>query len=310
MADDPYSLLGISRDATAEQVRAAYRKLARKHHPDLNPNDKAAEERFKAITAAHALLSDPKQRARYDRGEITAEGHEVPPRQGTRRSYRDYAEGAQGSRYAGAGPASDEWMGATFEDLFGEALRGRDGKPIPLRGHDEAYRLKLDFLDAVNGATQRLTLPDGRTLDVKVPPGTQPGQVLRLRGRGGRGLNGGPDGDALIEIDVAPHPLFTRDGQTIRMELPVSLKEAVLGARIGVPTPGGDVTLTIPQHADSGQVLRLRGRGVPAHDGLPAGDLLVTLRVVVGPPDAALEAFLRDWTPPAHDPRKEFTRQP
>ena len=157
--------------------------------------------------------------------------------------------------------------------------------------------IKQEFLDAVNGATRRLTLPDGRTLDVKIPPGTADGQTLRLRGQGGKGSHGAPDGDALIDIHVLPHRFFKRDGRDIRLELPVTLPEAVLGASIEVPTPGGPVRMRIPPHSDSGTELRLRGRGVPAHGGQAAGDLFATLRVVVGAPDAALEGFLRAWKP-------------
>jgi DnaJ-class molecular chaperone len=176
-----------------------------------------------------------------------------------------------------------------------------------MRGRDELYGLEVAFLDAVQGATRRLTLPDGRTLDVRIPSGSEDGQTLRLRGQGGPGLNGGPAGDALIEIHVAPHPYLRREGNDIRLDLPVTLKEAVLGAKVPVPTPGGTVSLTIPVGSDTGRQLRLRGRGVPAHAGQAAGDLYVTLRVQIGAPDPALEAFLRDWTPehPA-DPRREL----
>jgi DnaJ-class molecular chaperone len=304
MAEDPYTLLGVARDASPDAIRAAYRKLARQHHPDLNPGNAAAEARFKAIAAAHDLLSDADKRARFDRGEIDAHGQETPPQP----RYRDYAESAQGRRYEAAGdaPGYGDWTAQTFEDLFGAATRGRtrEGTAFKLRGHDVAYALRVSFLDAVLGATTRLAMPDGRTLDVKVPPGTLSGQVLRLAGQGGPGLNGGPAGDALIEITVAPHAFFRRDGQTIRLDLPVTLHEAVLGARITVPTPAGPVSMSVPAGSDTGQVLRLRGRGVPAHGGLPAGDLLATLSVVLGPPDPALADFLRDHArPDAPDPR-------
>ncbi len=174
-----------------------------------------------------------------------------------------------------------------------------------MRGRDELYGLTVGLLDVVNGATSRLTLPDGRTLDVKIPVGLEDGQTLRLRQQGSPGLNGGPAGDALIQIKVAAHPLFRRDGRDIRLELPVSVTEAVLGARVSVPTPAGPVTMTIPPASDSGTTLRLRGRGVPRHGEREAGDLYLTLRVVIGPPDPALEAFLRDWRPShANDPRR------
>ena len=208
MAEDPYKLLGVEKTASAEDIRKAYRKLAKQYHPDLNPGNKAAEEKFKAVSAANELLSDPEKRARYDRGEIDESGAEkAPPR-----SYRHYAETGPGERYAYAyaGGGDGGFGGENFEDIFSTIFtRGQTGGgTAPMRGRDEQYRLEAGFLDAVNGATQRLTLPDGQTLDVKIPPGTAAGDVLRLRGRGGPGRNNGPAGDALIEIDVAPHPFF------------------------------------------------------------------------------------------------------
>ena len=208
-----------------------------------------------------------------------------------------------------AGPQAGGWHAQDFGDVFGSMFddaRHADGD-ARARGQDERYAFTADFLDAVAGATRRLTLPDGRTLDVKIPPGTSDGQILRLRGQGGGGWNGGAQGDALIEIAVAPHPYFTREGQDIRLTLPVSLAEAVLGGPVEVPTPGGPVRMRVPPGSDGGTELRLRGRGVPAHAGQAAGDLYATLRVVLGRPDAALEAFLRDWRPehPA-DPRRDM----
>jgi len=296
MADDPYKTLGVATDATAGDIRKAYRKLAKKHHPDLNPGNKAAEELFKQVSAANELLSDPEKRARFDRGEIDAAGTEkAPPR-----SYRQYAEAGTGERYAhGGGP---EFGAENFEDLFANIFeqRGRGG---PARGQDARYVLDAAFLDAVNGATRRLTLPDDQTLDVKIPAGTKDGDVLRLRGRGQPGRNNGPAGDALIEIHVAPHPFYTREGQDIRLELPVSMREAVLGAKVNVPTPAGRVAMTLKPHSDCGTELRLRGRGVPAHGATPAGDLYVKLKITVGPPDEKLEAFLKEWTQSGFDPR-------
>ena len=316
MADDPYKVLGLARDATEEQIRRAYRKLAKKYHPDLNPGDREAEERFKAVSSANEILSDQDKRARYDRGEIDASGQERPP-PGPPPGWRGFAEGAEGARYAHAGAQGNTDSGVFTEgldDLFGQFFRDRarpggqqGGQTIRMRGRDELYGLEVAFLDAVQGATRRLTLPDGRTLDVRIPPGSEDGQTLRLRGQGGPGLNGGPAGDALIEIHVVPHPHLRRENNDIRLDLPVTLKEAVLGAKVPVPTPGGTVSLTIPAGSDTGRQLRLRGRGVPAHAGQVAGDLYVTLRIQVGAPDPALEAFLRDWTPehPA-DPRREL----
>jgi DnaJ-class molecular chaperone len=301
--EDPYKTLGVSRDASQEDIRRAYHALAKQHHPDLNPGNAKAEERFKAVSAAYDLLSDPEKRGQFDRGEIDAAGHERAPEP----SYRHYAESEAGRRYDRAGPQTGGWSAEDLDAMFGSIFSADDrpGGKARMRGRDEYYSLTTDFLDAVNGATRRLTLPDGHTLDVKIPPGTSDGQILRLRGRGRKGANGTPDGDALIEIHVTPHRYFERDGQNIRLELPVTLSEAVLGGPVEVPTPGGSVRMRIPPRSDSGTELRLRGRGVPAHAGKPAGDMYATLRVVLGTPDAALEEFLRTWKPehPA-DPRR------
>jgi DnaJ-class molecular chaperone len=300
MADDPYKTLGVDKSASAENIRAAYRKLAKKHHPDLNPGNKAAEEAFKKLTAANDLLSDPEKRARYDRGEIDASGAERE----RPRTYRNYAENSRGERYAHAGPGfGGGFADEGFEDLFTIIFQQRGGPGGPARGQDMRYVLQASFLDAVNGATSRLTLPDGQTLDVKIPPGTAQDDVLRLRGRGQPGRQGGPAGDALIEIHITPHRFYRREGQDIFLDLPVSLNEAVLGAKVNVPTPRGPVAMTLKPHTDVGTELRLRGRGVPAHGKLPAGDLYVKLRVAIGPVDEKLETFLRTWTQPGFDPR-------
>ena len=292
---DPYETLGIARDASQDDVRRAYRALAKKHHPDLNPGNNAALEQFKVVSAANEILSDPKRRGRFDRGEIDAENHERPQRP----TYRDYAEGDAGHHYGQAGTQPEGWTAAEFDDMFGTvfAEHGRQARQGPRHGRDEHYTLAAAFLDAVNGTTQRLTLPDGRTLDVKIPAATNDGAVLRLRGQGGPGRNGGSAGDALIEIQVLPHPYFVRDGRDIRLDLPVSLSEAVLGGFIEVPTPRGPVRMRIPARSDSGTELRLRGRGVPEQGPHPAGDLFATLRVSIGTTDQALEDFLRDWKP-------------
>jgi DnaJ-class molecular chaperone len=303
MSDNPYDILGVKPDASAEQIRGAYRRLARKLHPDLNPGDRAAEERFKRVSAAHDLLGDPDKRARFDRGEIDASGAERPQRT---HFYRDLAG------HAGSGPhayASDAGFAdlADADDLlaglFGRAGT-RSGARMRMRGGDLRGRLALDFLEAVNGTTKRLTLPDGSTLDVTVPPGTRDGQVLRLRGKGGAGIGGGPAGDLLVEVEVGPHRRFTRKGDDIHFELPVSLPEAVLGGRIEAPTPAGPVSVTIPKGANTGTVLRLKGRGVPRPDG-SRGDAYATLRVVLPDrPDPELEAFAARWAAgKAHDPR-------
>jgi len=308
MAEDPYKTLGVARDASADDIRNAYRKLAKQNHPDLNPGNKAAEERFKSISAANELLSDTEKRGKYDRGEIDASGQERPESRG----YRSYAESAQGDRYGHPGAQQEAWQAEDLDDIFGDLFGARQaggGTPRPRRGRDDHYTLTIAFVEAINGAQKRLTLPDGKTLDVKVPVGVEEGQAMRLRGQGRPGRNGGAAGDALIEIHVEPHRVFRRDGQNIRLDLPITVREAVLGGSVLIPTPGGRIKMTIPPHSDTGRELRLRGRGVPPHGKQEAGDLYVTLRVVIGEPDAALETFLRDWQPEHPvDPRRDMER--
>jgi DnaJ-class molecular chaperone len=290
MAKDPYEALGVARGASEAEIRSAYRKLAKRYHPDMNPGDKQAEERFKEASAAHALLSDPEKRARFDRGEIDAQGQEQAP----------FGFGGGARRPAGAEGYSGFGGGEDFSDIFSELFgrtrgAGTGGESRRMRGQDQQYRLSIDFLDSILGATRRLTLPDGRSLEVKVPAGIEDGQTMRLKGQGDAGYNGGPAGDALIEIAVAPHPQFRREGNDIHVEVPVTLAEAVLGGKITVPTPTGHVSLTVPKHSDAGTRLRLRGKGVAARAGRGAGDEYVTLRLVTGPVDAALEQALREW---------------
>jgi DnaJ-class molecular chaperone len=302
MAQDPYSVLGVPKDASPEAIKLAFRKLAKKHHPDLNPGNAEAEAKFKAASAANELLSDPEQRARFDRGEINAEGQESP-----RQYYRQYADGEGGARYrtSGGGMPPEGDFGDIFADLFRNAQggQGANGGPgggqgrsaRPMRGMDQTYSLTVPFIEAALGGSRRITLPEGRTLDVAIPVGLEDGQTLRLRGQGQAGWNGGPPGDVLIEVSVAPHKLFRRDGDDIHLDLPVTTAEAVLGAKVAAPTLAGPVNLTVPRHSNAGKILRLRGRGIPAHAGREAGDLFVTLTLVTGQPDEALEAALRAW---------------
>jgi DnaJ-class molecular chaperone len=296
LAADPYQTLGIKRDASQDEIRSAYRRLAKKLHPDLNPGNKNAEEEFKGVSAAYDLLGDPDKRARFDRGEIDASGAERPQQ----RYYRDFGEG--GHAYESDAGFAD-FAGA--DDILSEIF-GRGGRSnLRMRGQDAHYRLELDFLDAVNGAKRQLTLPDQSTLDVTIPPGTRDGQILRLRGKGGPGIGGGPPGDALIEVEVRPHPIFTRKGDDIHIELPISLKEAVLGGKVNVPTPSGVVTMTIPKWANTGRVLRLKGKGVPRPDG-SRGDEHVSLKVMLPQtPDPELEKLIAQWQPAGADaPRR------
>ena len=290
MSDDPYAVLGVKRDASQDDIRKAYRALARKHHPDLNPGDKAAEERFKAISAANDLLGDAEKRARFDRGEIDATGAERPPPG----YYRDHA-GANASYGGDAGFADMVDEDDLLAHIFGRGARRGQGPGIRMKGGNITARLDIDFLDAVNGATKRVTLPDGTIVDVTVPPGTHEGQVLRLRGKGTPGIGGGAPGDLLVEVMVGAHRHFTRRDDDILLDLPISLSEAVLGGRVEVPTPAGPVAMKIPKGSNTGTVLRLKGRGVKRRDGT-RGDAFATLRVVLpDAQDAELEAFVEGW---------------
>lgn len=298
MAEDPYKILGVKKDASADEIRSAYRKLAKRHHPDLNPGNKAAEEAFKAVSSAYELLSDAERRGQYDRGEIDASGAEKPQAQ----SWRDYASNHPGERYAYSQAGGMGGNNEDFEDLFTNIFNQR--RRGPAKGQDHHYSLEIAFLEAIRGDTKRLTLPDGQSLDVKIPPGTEDGDKLRLRGKGELGINNGPAGDALIEIRIAPHKFYKRIGNNIHMEVPISLKEAVLGAKVTIPTPAGNVAMTVKPGTETGTELRLRERGVPAHGKHQAGDLHVKLRVVIGPTDAKLQEFLKGWTQPNFNPRE------
>jgi DnaJ-class molecular chaperone len=305
MAQTPYELLGVKPDASADEIRKAYRKLAKQFHPDINPGKPEAEARFKEISAAYDLLSDSGKRARYDRGEIDETGAERPPRG----YYRSQAEGAQGWRYQPEG----EMDLSDLEDLFaaygsaGRGRRGEAGAGFRARGADRHFTLTVDFVTAATGGKQRLSLAPEEWLDVTIPAGVEDGQVLRLRGKGGPGFGGGTSGDALIEVHVAAHPLFRRDGDNVTLELPVSLAEAVLGARVSVPTVTGPVTMTIPKGSDTGRQLRLRGKGIQKKS---PGDEIVTLKVFIGPSsDPELAAFLEKWAPQhPFDPREGMPR--
>jgi DnaJ-class molecular chaperone len=300
MSEDPYAALGVPKTATQDEIRKAYKRIAKESHPDLNPGDSDAAGRFRAAAAAHDLLKDPETRARFDRGEIDASGQERPER----RFYREYAEGPEATYHTARGYEDFGDFSDVFADLFGQRGRGGRGETVQLRGPDRHYTLEVGFLEAAKGATRRITLPGGDTLDVKIPEGLADGQTIRLRGKGGEGLGGGPPGDALVTVSVEPHPFFRREGEDILVELPIALDEAVLGAKVELPTIDGPVALTVPKGASTGQVLRLRGRGVKR--GARRGDQLVSLKIVAPPKvDTELEEFFRRWREShAYDPRK------
>ncbi len=312
MAEDLYSVLGVAKTATADEITKAYRKLAKKLHPDLNPGDTVAEEKFKEISNAYSILNDEEKRGQYDRGEIDASGQERPEA----RYYREYAGSPGGARYHSS--AGYEDMG-DFSDLFGNMFGGggmhgagmhgrgqRGGARFSMQGQDAQYRLDIPFLDAVKGTKTRITLPDGSTLDVTIPPGVDEGQVLRLKGKGHPGLGEGPPGDALVEVGVRPSKVFKREGNDIVVELPISLDEAVLGGKVEVPTIGGKVSMSVPAGANSGQTLRLKGRGVKGK-----GDQLVRLNVVMPETiDDDLKRFIEQWkNTHAYNPRRTMKEQ-
>lgn len=288
MTKDPYEILGVQRSDSAANIQKAYRKLAKKLHPDLNPGNREAEEEFKKVASAYDLLSDPEKRARFDSGEIDASGAERPQHQ----FYRDYARaGADYHPYATDSGYADMMDDEILSNLF----RGARTR-VHADGRDVQYKLPVEFLAAANGATSRVMLPDGTALDVTVPAGTRDGQILRLRGKGEPGLGGGKPGDALVEIEVKPHRFFRREGDDIHLDLPVSLTEAVLGAEVRVPTTTGAVSMRVPKGANTGRVLRLKGKGVVRPDG-SRGDQYVNLKVVLPEKiDPELEAFAMNWT--------------
>jgi DnaJ-class molecular chaperone len=285
---DPYAALGLARSAGQDDIRKAYRKLAKELHPDVRPNDRAAEERFKRVTAAFNILSDSTQKARFDRGEIDADGNE------RMFSARGGAGGARSPAYAGGAPGEAPFdLGDIFADLFGSGAGGSAGPRGfgRMRGRDVRIPLDVDFLDAVNGARRRVQLAEGRTLDITIPPGVETGQVLRLKSQGGAGVQGGPPGDALVELRVRSHPHFRREGADIHLDLPISLTEAVEGAKIPAPTITGPVQLTVPAGSKSGAVLRLKGKGVGG-----GGDQFVKLVVMLPEgPDEDLKKFVKKW---------------
>lgn len=295
MAEDLYDILGVSRRATEEDIRKAFRKAAKENHPDVNPGNAAAAERFKKITAANDILSDPEKRRQYDAGEIDGKGDPRRPFWG-HHAGAGARRGPQAARGGQAGAFEDFSFSDIFSDVFGNGMGAsrREGFGFAARGQDLRYSLEIDFLEAVLGAKKRVTLPDGGVLDLAVPEGVTDGQVLRLKGKGTLGSLGAEPGDALIEIKVRPHPEFKREGDDILLELPITIDEAVLGGRVEVPTPSGRVQLSIPKGTSSGKTFRLKGKGVRTRTG--AGDQLVTVKIVLPQDiDESLSYFFSEW---------------
>ncbi len=281
MSADPYQVLGVPRDASAEEIKKAYRQCAKTLHPDLHPGDAEKAEAFRVASAAFDILGDEKKRARFDRGEIDAEGHERAP------------FGAGGFDPRGFGSGTHPGQGEAFEDilsgLFGARTRRRTG---PVKGRDLRYSVDVSFEDAVIGARRRMTMADGRSLDVEIPAGIRDGQTLRLKSQGQPSPGGGPPGDALLKMQIASSAVWAREGDDLRMSRAISLETAVLGGKIDVPTPSGPVTMKVPAGSNTGSTLRLRGKGVQ-RPGQP-GSLYVRLEIVLDDPkDEALRDFLK-----------------
>jgi DnaJ-class molecular chaperone len=300
---DPYQILGVSREATQDEIRKAYRRLAKQNHPDLYPGDKGAEARFKEIASAYDIVGDEKKRARFDSGEIDASGAER--QQSEREFYRQHAEAGPGSKY------ERRWDGTGHDeqdDLFA-GIFGRRGPRAKARGADVGYTFSVEFTEAINGAKKRVVMGDGKTFDITIPVGSKDGQALRLRGQGHPGFGGGEPGDALVEIHVRPHSIFHREGNNIRSTLPVTPGEALAGAKVRVATVSGPVELAVPKGSNTGTILRLRRKGVPSAGG--KGDHLVELQVILPDhPDDELVRCITEWeTKHPYDPRERQEAQ-
>jgi DnaJ-class molecular chaperone len=313
---DPYEVLGVAKSTSHADIKKAYRHLAKKYHPDHNKNDPKAASRLAEINAAYEIVGDEDKKAKFDRGEIGADGK---PRFAGFEGFGAGPGGFGGFSKGGAGPGGSRFdfnFGAQgfdaadiLSDLFGGATRrgpGGGAGGASRRGGDVVATARVSLETAVRGGSARVVLPSGRTLDVNIPPGVEEGKQIRLRGQGQAGPVGAEPGDALITVKIAPHPHFRVEGRDLRLDLPVTLYEAALGAKVSTPTLSGTVELAVPPGSNGGRVLRLRGKGLPAADGKPAGDLYVTLKVMLPEgPDSEFEALMKKWRDgKPYDPRK------
>jgi DnaJ-class molecular chaperone len=293
---DPYQVLGVSRAATEAEIKQAYRKLAKKHHPDQNKSDPKAKERFSEVNSAYEIVGDKQKRGQFDRGEIGADGK--PRFQGFEGFGAGPGGAGRGSRRSNSGAGADPF---STDDIISEILGGfsrsggAGGRARAARGEDVTVTAAVTLDQFVRGEKARVDLPTGRAVEVAIPPGARPGQTIRLKGQGRPGALGGPAGDVLITIDFIPHPLFRVEGDTLRRDLPVTLDEAVLGTKLRVDTLDGPVTLNVPPKSSGGRTLRLKGKGLPRSGG-DRGDLLVSLRIVLPEgSDPELETLMRKW---------------
>lgn len=340
-----YSLFGVPRSSSDDEIKQAFRSLAKRFHPDTQEGAADKGRRFKDLSSAYEILGDPIKRRAYDRGEIDGYGNPragfAPPRQEPEQeperaqtrertaradANASHGEGASTSNGGGASAAFRSAFEKAFgngakenaearkqsrvEDLFSEFFGDRNAKNkrAPGKGTDASFDLSITFEEAALGGSRRVKMPNGKRFDVKIPVGTREGQAIRLRGLGDAALAGGPDGDAVITVNIEPHPFYKRDGRDIHLDLPITLNEALQGAKIKVPTLHGPVTMVIPPNANAGQVFRLKGKGIPAHGIHPAGDQFVNVQIVLPEKiDQNLADMIKRWEAanPYH-PRKRF----
>jgi DnaJ-class molecular chaperone len=318
---DPYKTLGVAKTASEAEIKKAFRSLAKKHHPDAHPGDEKAKQRFQELSAAYDVVGDKDKRAKFDAGEIDASGN---PRGFDPRAYGQSGGPFRGNPFGGGQPGgaggfnfgfgnngSEEAQGFSAEDIFSEILgggmgrggRGGRGQSRVAKGEDFQLSVTVAFAEAIQGGTRRIVLQNGEQIDVRIPVGLKEGQQIRVKGRGGAGRSGGPNGDILIQAHIAAHPFISRDGNDLKMDLPVTLKEAVLGGKVPVPALSGTVNLSIPANSNTGAMLRLKGKGVP---GTVPGDLYVRLVVSLpDKPDEALNRFVEGWAA-EYDPRAKM----